>query len=676
VRRLARLALAAVSLGAAPSLLAAATSLLAAPARPVGPSDVWDLPWISDLDVAPDGGRAVYLLSRADRGRDEYVSRLWWIDLRVAGAVPKPLLESERDPAEPRFSPDGRWLAWLASAGERTLLRAARADGRRPRTVLESDEPLGDIEWAPDGERLVVVREDPAPKAATSAPWVVRRSLARRDGEGFLDDRRSHLWIVERDSGTARQITRGAFDDASPRWSPDGRWIAFVSNRAADPDQTDNTDLYRVRSDGGATELVYAGPGPEDSPAWSHDGTRLAVVSARRANDYYQPARVLVVPAAGGEALDLTGGLDLGVAVDDLHNDGALARPIWSPDDRRLFTALDRRGATFLAELDASTPAAGAREVLAGRRTYGRVRPLGDGWIFLREDAVHPPELYRAGSGGAGEAALTRLHGDWLAARRLSVPERFSTPGPGGGEVESWIYPPLDLAPGARAPLVVYIHGGPQGYDGDYFDDGLENQIFPGRGWGVLRVNYRGSTSYGEAFSRAIWGDWQSREYADLMAALDEAIRRYPWIDPQRLGVGGWSYGGIMTLWTVSHSDRFKVGVPERFSFDYSSSFGEDQWFVWMLAELGSPLENAELYRRLSPGTYLSQVKTPLYLIAGENDYNCPLSQVLQAYQRLKLMGQSTELVVYPGESHSFSTPSHLEDRLERLLRWFGRHLD
>jgi len=235
---------------------------------------------------------------------------------------------------------------------------------------------------------------------------------------------------------------------------------------------------------------------------------------------------------------------------------------------------------------------------------------------------------------------------------------------------------PLDPPADGKAPLVLYIHGGPQGFDGDFFDFDLENQLFPAAGWGVLRVNYRGSTSYGEKFSRALWGDWHSREFEDLMAALDGAIATHPWIDADRLGVGGWSYGGIMSLWSVGHTDRFKVAVPERLSFDYLSTFGEDQWSIWYLSELGSPIENAELYRRLSPGTYVANIRTPLYLIANEDDFNCPLPQILQLYQRLLLLGQKPELVVYPDESHSMSVPSHYADRLRRLLVWFGRHLD
>jgi dipeptidyl aminopeptidase/acylaminoacyl peptidase len=190
----------------------------------------------------------------------------------------------------------------------------------------------------------------------------------------------------------------------------------------------------------------------------------------------------------------------------------------------------------------------------------------------------------------------------------------------------------------------------------------------------VLRVNYRGSTSYGEKFCRAPWADWHRREYEDLMISVDEALKR-PWIDRDRLGIGGWSYGGIMTIWTVAHTNRFRVGVPERFEIDYLSCFGEDQYFTQYLTELGSPFDHADLYRKLSPGTYVPSIKTPLFLIANEDDGNCPPSQALQLYQRLKLLGVKTELVVYPEETHTLAYPSHIVDRLHRLLGWFQSYL-
>src|SRR5262249_45616555 len=218
---------------------------------------------------------------------------------------------------------------------------------------------------------------------------------------------------------------------------------------------------------------------------------------------------------------------------------------------------------------------------------------------------------------------------------------------------------------------IVCVQGGAQGFDGDWFDSGLENQILPAAGYAVLRVNYRGSTSYGEAFCRSLWGDWHWREHDDIMASVDEALK-LPWLDGGKLGIGGWSYGGIMTVWVVGHTTRFKVGVPERFEIDYPSCFGEDQWFAQYLEEYGSPLEHGDTYRRVSPGTYVSAIRTPLYLIADEKDGNCPLPQAMQLYQRLKLLGVPTELVIYPREPHVMAEPDHLVTRPQRRRGWLG----
>lgn len=653
---------------------------------------------MSELAVTREGESAVFVWTQADRREDGYLSRLYRLDLRRPERPAKPLTAESTDSSTIRFSPDGRFLAWFESDDDSTALRWAPVTATgigRARSAIDLAEGLYDYAWSPDGARFVLVRFDPKPaQRQDSDPWVVSRSLARRDGDGFLDDRRTHLWIVDRKPGSGdrnrtnapRQITSGPYDDDSPAWSPDGSRIAFVSNRAADPDATDNTDIYLVTPDsngtGEPTPLV-ALSGPDSSPSWSHDGGRLAFHSIRRANDYFQPQRVMVVdtdPAKASEPRDLTGALDAWVASDAMPSGASPAPPLWSADDRELTVLFERRGATWIGRIDSTTGA--TREVAGGRFVHGLVRdlPSGDGRLFTRTDPLHPPELFLQPAEAGLPQQLTHFYEAWLAGRELSAPEKIVATNSAGDGVEAWLYPPLESpagrAAGEKSPLVLYIHGGPQGFDGDYFDFDLENQLFPASGWGVLRVNYRGSTSYGEKFSHAIWGDWQSREFEDLMVALDQAIATHPWIDPERLGIGGWSYGGIMTLWTVGHTDRFKVGVPERLSFDYLSSFGEDQWYVWLLSELGNPLDNAETYRRLSPGTYVAKVKTPLYIIANEKDYNCPLPQAMQLYQRLKLLGQETELVVYPDESHSMSAPSHLADRLRRLLVWFGRHLD
>ena len=345
--------------------------------------------------------------------------------------------------------------------------------------------------------------------------------------------------------------------------------------------------------------------------------------------------------------------------------------------------ALREKGLEFGARITAKT---GAR-LLA--QTFNRRMERGAGRISV-ERIPYPVEQALAMLAGVKHIVLvgsrvpvaffaypdkpSKLAPDDCQFVTLSRPEKVHARNSDGDEVESWLYPPLDPQPGKKYPLILYIHGGPQSFDGDYFDTDLENQVFAARGFAVLRVNYRGSTSYGEKFCRSLWADWHRREYDDLMVSVDEALKR-PWIDGQRLGIGGWSYGGIMTVWTVAHTNRFRVGVPERFEIDYLSCFGEDQYFTQYLTELGSPFENADLYRKLSPGTYIPNIKTPLFLIADEKDGNCPPSQALQLYQRLKLLGIKTQLVIYPEETHTMSYPSHMVDRLNRLIGWYGQYL-
>jgi dipeptidyl aminopeptidase/acylaminoacyl peptidase len=678
--------------GGIAALAAAGAVLKAAPRgerpevrRGMLPEDTWEVHEVTSLELSPDGQTVAYTLSIPDPDSDSFKNRLYLTT--VDGGDPHRVGRREEDNESPRFSRDGSLLAFLSDRGQGPQIFVGKPGARWPRQVTHVPEGVGDFDWSPDGRQLVFVRIDLTAAAASrssqprreardaeAAPIVIERSLVQRDGQGFLENQHQHLWVIPAEGGNARRLTDGPADDSSPRWSPDGRWIAFVSNRTPDPDSNDDSDIFLVHPDGSGLRRLAETPGPDSSPTWSHRGDRVAFVGHLHANDLYQPALLLVAPVAGGEPLNLSGGLDSWVAADSVMDDTA-AHLDWSPDDRTLYATFERRGADYLA----AVPADGRgkpRELLGGAFTvdYPRLAPRGDRFVFVRSDASHLPELHAVGADGKGMKRVGHLNDELEARLEFVKPQRVTARNPDGDEVDSWLYPPLHLQPGKRYPLVVYLHGGPQAYDGDFFDTGLENQVLPAAGYAVLRVNYRGSTSYGEAFCRSIRGDWHRREYDDILAAVDAAVR-YPWIDPGRLGIGGWSYGGIMTLWTVAHTDRFKVGIPERFEIDYLSAFGEDQWATQYLTELGNPLEKAETYRKLSPGTYVSKIKTPLYLIANADDGNCPLPQAMQLYQRLRLLGQKTQLVIYPGETHTMSRPSHLIDRLERLLGWYGAHL-
>jgi dipeptidyl aminopeptidase/acylaminoacyl peptidase len=653
---------------------ALAAAVAAAPKRAMIPEDTYRITEISALEVSPAGGVLAYVTELADRKEDSFRHELWLTD--ASGKSPKRVCRVSDDCNDPKFSPDGKRLAYLSDAAGPAQLWIAKVKDGRGHAITSTHGTIGDFDWSPDGTKLVFEQGEPERRKTSDAPWVITGSQIQHDGEGFVDGGHTHLWIVDASGSAPKPLTSGRYDEGTPRWSPKGDQIAFVSDRNVDPDDTDDSDIWLVGVGGGAPRRLAQSPGPDADPVWSHAGDRVAFVSSLHANDPYRTTHLMTATVEGGDVVDLSAALDNWVSFDDRVGGGsAAARIAWSADDATIVVPFDRRGANWIASIPSRGGA--AKELLAGPRLYGlvRVADATQRMYFTVSTPTTLSEIWTANLDGTGARKLLGLNdADW-AGLKLVMPQKLQTRNSAGDTIDAWLYPPMDRDPAKRYPMILYIHGGPEEFDGEFFEPGLENQLFPGLGWAVLRVNYRGSTSYGEAFSRALWADWHTREFEDLMAAVDAALAKNPWIDSTRLGIGGWSYGGIMTVWAAEHTDRFKVGVPERFEIDYLSSFGTDEWHTQYVTEFGKPWEHEDRYRAVSPATYVEKIKTPLFLIANERDGNCPPTQAMQLYQRLKLLGVPSELVIYPGESHTMAVPSHYVDRLRRLIDWYGRFL-
>jgi dipeptidyl aminopeptidase/acylaminoacyl peptidase len=574
------------------ALFGLVAALSAAPQRPVGPDDVYALAGMSSLEVSPDGKMLAYVIERADRTEDSFRHELWLTDAQGQNA--RRVCPKQTDCTEPKFSPDGKRLAYLSDADETQQLWVARVGGGGKRAITSGDVGVSEFDWAPDGTKLVIVKNDPRVRKTDKTPWVITGSQIQRDGQGFDDGRHTHLWIVEASGGTPKPLTSGAYDDATPRWSPKGDLIAFVSNRNFDPEASDDTDIWLVSAKGGMPRKLAANPGPDTDPVWSHAGDRIAFVGTLRANDYYQTTHVMVAPVEGGAACDLTAALDNWVSLDDVVGGGSeQARIAWSADDATLTVPFDRRGANWIG----AVPSLGGepKELLGGARVYGfvRVSNATKRIYYTLSTPTTLYELWTAGRDGTGAHRIAGPNDAALGGLKLVQPEKIQAKNGAGDTIDAWLYPPLERDPGKTYPMILYIHGGPQEYDGEFFETGLENQLFPGKGWAVLRVNYRGSTVVRPGvLARGLGGLAHPR----ARGPDGRGGRRHRGAPVDRSRTGwAWAAGrtaGIMTIWIVGHTERFKVGVPERFEIDYASCFGTDQWHAQYVTELGKPWES------------------------------------------------------------------------------------
>ncbi len=664
-------------LAAVVAALASFTLGLRAEAKKFSIDDYFKVQEVSSAKISPDGTRVAFVRTaivpdekkkgEMKRTRDIYM-------VTLADNTLHRLTSHEKGSSGPAWSPDGRYLAFFSNRtdGSQIWLLDMKLGGEaRPLTAWKGD--IEDFVWSPDAARIAFVSADPKKddgegeaKAKNEDPYVITRTHYVADGEGYFGDPREwrHIWVLALDDpGHPKKVTDGPYDDGYLAWSPDGRLIAFSSNRTGDDDNNDNTDIFTVPSSGGEAKKLTTNPGADSSPKFSPDGTWIAYIGITEPNNLYNYRRLFIVPAAGGEPRRLGAGLD--------REMGSIE---WSPEGDAVYGLVPDRARVHLYRFSVKDGAASPIMTGESRMDSLDLAPGKNMLAFSREDNDHPAEVYTARADGAEPVQRTFLNAEWLAGLRLGRTEKIEFKNNDGQTVEGFALYPPDFDAARRYPLILIIHGGPQGTDGNDFTP--ECQWYAANGYVVLRVNYRGSSDYGESWQSAIKRNWYVKEFDDLMSAVDAAIARLS-ADPKKLYVTGLSYGGIMTNWIVTHTNRFAAAVSERSTVDNFSCFGVDDCAYWYEKDFGLPYkeENFRLYRRTSPIAYIENVRTPLLLMQCLEDHRCPLPQALQFYMGLKKLGRAeTQLVLYPREPHGIREIPHQKDRLERIVGWFTRH--
>ncbi len=638
--------------------------------RPLAVDDYFRLRRVGDGRLSPDGKWIAYTVTTTDLKEEKSETRLRIV--ATAGGDPIPMTAPGYSAGSPRWSPDGRYLSFLASKGgddAKSQVWVLDRRGGDAQPLTEVKQGVDGYEWAPDGRRLALLITDPSvadtakEKPKTPPPHVIDRLQFKRDYTGYLDRRRTHLYVFDLRDSSLIQITSGDFDDSSPAWSPDGRRIAFVSDRTKEPDGNDDSDIWIVAADNtdrGATLLQLThNPGPDGSPAWSPDGRSIAFVRDTRPElIWYATNELAVVPAAGGEPRSLTASLDRNVY-----------SPRWSADGRSILFLLEDAGEQLLARV----PAAGGKveRTLAGERSVESFDAAAGGAIVTRISLPdRPAEIYALS--GREPRRLTHENDALMDSLALGDVRKIRYTSRDGTPIEAFVYTPPGFQRGMRYPLLLRIHGGPV----SQFDWGFnfESRLFAANGYVVLNVNPRGSSGYGTEFSRVIWADWGHRDYEDLMAGVDRLIADGI-VDPNRMGVGGWSYGGILTDHVITQTDTFKAAISGASEVLYTSNYGHDHYQLQWEKELGLPWRAQQAWDSISPFWKVENIHTPTLIMGGAEDWNVPIVNSEQLYQALKRLGRTTELVVYPGQHHGLSKPSYIKDRYERYLEWYGRYV-
>ncbi len=624
---------------------------------------------------SPDGRWILYTETDWDRKNDRQISHIYVARAMGGGAAIK-LTNGEKGETSPQWSPDGSRIAFLAdrTAGEPTpgtrgpgnQIWLIRAEGGEAEKLTTEETPISEFRWSPDGKRIAfVTRDTPKDKADRDKRKKDKFDAVLVDADYTY----AHLWTIALADKSKKRITDGAFSVAQIRWSPNSQSIAYVQSVNGNQESSwfelnaeRKTDIYVVSADGGSPRKLTSNAAADSNPEWSPDGSELAYLAAMSADGWAEKQDIMVLAATGGTPRDLT--RDFPDSAGD---------PKWSPDGKSVYWNSEEGVRRHVFRVAAN----GGKfvHITEGGAMYADfdLSPDGNRIVCTIDTSMSPPDVWVIPTGGSAQRVKISSSNPQFDEFAVAKSEAVRWKGPDNFDVEGWVTYPLDYQAGKKYPLILNIHGGPYGANTARFD--ARAQIFAAHGYAILAPNPRGSTGYGEKFEKANVSDWGGKDFGDLMAGVDAMIDR-GLADKDKLVVMGGSYGGFMTFWTITQTNRFKAAIGHAGISDWYSMTGQtDIPGLITYGFLGPAWKTTETYRKYSPITYVDRVKTPIMITHGEQDRRVPIQQAEEYYRALKGVGDDVIFVRYPREGHGITEPNHQIDLVGRQLAWFEQHL-